>query len=271
MHALVSPTKLCVLAFVVASTFLPVERLRAASSASSVSAPMSAVQIVERNLQARGGPDAWHKVSALLFQGQMDPGGTVPTTLPIVLELKRPNKERVELQFRGKTAIQVFDGTEGWKLRPFLGRDDAEPFTVTELKEAGEQSELDGPLMDYVAKGTQIALEGTETIEGRDCYRLKLTMRNANVSRVWIDVDTFLDVKVGAAPRLVDGRMRHVETYFRDYRKVDGLLVPFLVETAVEGIKQRHRMSFTQVRANPPLDDALFVRQGLTLASVRSP
>src|SRR6266436_1781597 len=42
--------------------------------------------------------------------------------LPFVMELKRPRKMRFELQFSGQTAIQVFDGANGWKLRPFLNR-----------------------------------------------------------------------------------------------------------------------------------------------------
>jgi len=268
MRALRSPQTIYILTLLLAAPLLPTENTLAADAAAVAPASLTAAQIVERNVQARGGLTAWRKVSALLFQGQLDAGGTAPTTLPVVLEFKRPNKERVELQFQDKTAIQVFDGIAGWKVRPYLGRMDPEPFTADELKEASEQSELDGPLMDYVAKGTQVALEGTENIEGRNCYRLKLTLRNASTSHVWIDADTFLESKVDAAPRRVDGRLRHVETYFRDYRKVDGLLVPFLVETAVEGIGQRHRMSFTQVQRNPPLEDALFARQGLALASI---
>jgi hypothetical protein len=47
--------------------------------------------------------------------------------LPVLMELARPRKMRFELQFNGQTAIQVFDGTNGWKLRPFLGRRVVEP------------------------------------------------------------------------------------------------------------------------------------------------
>ena len=38
------------------------------------------------------------------------------------MELKRPRKMRFELQFNGQTAVQVFDGANGWKLRSFLNR-----------------------------------------------------------------------------------------------------------------------------------------------------
>ncbi len=50
--------------------------------------------------------------------------------LPFLMELKRPRKMRFELQFNGQTAVQVFDGTNGWKLRPFLNRHVVEPYTT---------------------------------------------------------------------------------------------------------------------------------------------
>ena len=39
----------------------------------------------------------------------------------------------------GDTAVQVFDGQQGWKLRPFLGRREVEAFTPAELAQAQEQ------------------------------------------------------------------------------------------------------------------------------------
>jgi len=237
----------------------------AAEPGGAVSEPLSAAVIIEKNVQARGGAAAWRNARSLLLRGQMDAGGRTPTALPVVLELKRPNKVRVALQFKGKTAVQVFDGESGWKLRPFLGRDEAEPFTPEETREAAAQSELDGPLLDFRAKGTQIALEGTERIEGRDTYRLRLSLRDGTVSHAWIDAATFLEARIEAAPHRVDGHLRRVMTYFRDYRSVDGLVVPFVVETAVEGQKNTHRMSFSKVKVNLPLEDALFARQGLEI------
>jgi hypothetical protein len=59
--------------------------------------------------------------------------------LPFVIELKRPRKMRLELRFKGQTAVQVYDGTNGWKLRPFLNRREVEPYTADELKIASTQ------------------------------------------------------------------------------------------------------------------------------------
>jgi hypothetical protein len=83
---------------------------------------------------------------------------------------KRTRKLRLELQFNGQTAIQVYDGVKGWKMRPFLNRTDHEPHTADETKAASEQADLDGPLEDYAAKRTIVELAGMENVNGRKNY-----------------------------------------------------------------------------------------------------
>ena len=153
---------------------------------------LSADEIVARNVAASGGLDAWRGVRTLSWTGKMEAGGNnqrmlkipgVPTPplpkepppqvkLPFVMEMMRSHKSRLEIEFAGQTAIQVYDGTQGWKLRPFLNRHEVEPFSAAELEAASSQADIDGALIDYVAKGTKIALEGVEPIEGHDAYRL---------------------------------------------------------------------------------------------------
>jgi hypothetical protein len=43
-----------------------------------------------------------------------------------------------------------------------LNRRVIEPYTADEMKVSSAQADLDGPLLDYVAKGTRIELVGME-------------------------------------------------------------------------------------------------------------
>jgi outer membrane lipoprotein-sorting protein len=180
--------------------------------------------------------------------------------LPFLMEMKRPGKSRVEIEFAGKTALQVYDGTHGWKLRPFLNRDDVEPFTADEAKSEAQKGDMDGPLVDYAAKGTKVDLEKVEAVEGHDAYKLKLTMKSGKVQHVWIDTKSFLDVKVDGIPRRMDGKMHNVWIYQRDFRSVEGLMMPFVLETAVDGYRETHKMLIEKVAVNPKLDDARFAK-----------
>lgn len=219
---------------------------------------LSPAEIVDRNVSARGGLKAWRSVQTMSFSGKMEVGGKQNVLLPFVFKMKRPHKTRVEIEFASDTAVQVFDGTTGWKLRPFLNRREVEPYTPEEMKAASMESELDGPLVDYATKGTRVDLEGVEKVEGQDAYKLKLTMKEGQVRHVWVDTKIFLEVKVEGVPRRMDGKMRPVEIYYRDYKNVEGLMVPYVLETTVQGIKQSHKMTIESVVVNAKLDDSLF-------------
>jgi hypothetical protein len=261
---------------------------------------LTAQQIVEKHVAARGGLQAWRAVQTMSWSGKMEAGGgdsvtrskdwvaqtwgrksgtiraaalneaakgTAPkpaeakqVQLPFVMDVKRPGRSRVELEFAGKTAIQVFDGKNGWMVRPYLNRSDWEPFTAEQTGSQVGKWDIDGPLFDYAAKGTKVALEGVDKVDGQDSYRLKLTLKDGKVQHVWIDAHTFLDVKVEGAPRRMDGRVHTVYVYQRDFRPVQGVLVPFVLETVVDGYPDTHKMVIEKVGLNPKLDDALFTK-----------
>jgi hypothetical protein len=234
-----------------------------AAAAAPAQAKLSAAEVITKNVAARGGLQAWRAVQTMTLSGKMGAGGNqratlqVPTQtqatvvtqkieqpalpsrrveevyLPFLMELARPRKMRFELQFAGQTALQVYDGVNGWKLRPYLNRLEVEPYTPDEMKAASMESELDGPLVDYAAKGTRIESDGIEKVEGRDTYKLKLTLKSGAVTHVWVDAQTFLETKIEGQPRRLDGVNHPVEVYYRDYRNVNGLEIPFGLETRV--------------------------------------
>jgi hypothetical protein len=257
--------------------------------------PLTAAQIAQRNIAARGGLAAWHAIRTMSWSGKLDAGtgdstirseeyvaeempgnakkrvaeaAAPPKTaatakqveLPFVLDMKRPDSSRVEVVFAGKKAVQVYDGSHGWMLRPFLNRDDWEPFTAQETKASADKWRMDGPLLDYAAQGTQLQLEGMEPVGGKAAYKLKLTMKDGDVEHVWVDAKSFLDVKVEGTPRRMDGKMHDVWVYQRDFRKIDGVMIPHVLETAVDGYRDTHKMMIDKVRINPTLSDALFTK-----------
>jgi hypothetical protein len=275
--------------------------LTATGGETASQAKLSAAAIVEKNVAARGGLQAWRGVQTMLMQGRLGAGGnrratipvpipdqkssrqTLPTRpaeevqLPFVMELKRPGKMRMELQFNGQTAIQVYDGANGWNLRPFLNRRVVEPYTTEEMKISSMQADVDGYLVDYTAKGIQIELVGMEKVEDRDTYKLKLTMKNGQAVHDWIDAQTFLEAKVEGQPRWLDGVSHPVEVYYRDYRPIGGLQIPHILETKVlqaarmaKGFKDpsvpAEKITIEKVAVNPKLDENHFSKPEIAVA-----
>jgi len=273
--------------------------LAAAAENPTKPAKLSAADIVAKNVEARGGLQAWRAVQTMTMEGKMGVGGNQRATLPVpipqsaghkgksqaapwlssrpvdevqlpfVMDLARPRKQRFELQFNGQTSIQVYDGTNGWKLRPYLNRRQVEEFTADEMKKASGQADLDGPLVDYAAKGSQVELVSVEKVDGRDTYNIKLTLQSGESLHVWIDAKTFLETKMEGQPRLLDGTLHPVEVYYRDYRDVSGLQIPFLLETKVLPVQKTatgfrdtpvpvEQAVISRVVVNPKLDSTLF-------------
>lgn len=220
-------------------------------------------QIVDRNVAARGGLAAWRAVKAVTMSGEMDAGGKEDAKLPFVMKMERPRKSRLELKFQGQTAVQVWDGKQGWKVRPYLNRNEVESYTAAEVRSAAAAAELDGPLVDFARKGTKVELAGTEVVEGRNTYKLKLTLKGGEQLNLWIDAKTFLEAKIDGEPRRIDGRMRNVAVFYRDFRPVGGLQFPRTMETVVESVKGSHKMTIQTIQINPPLDQGLFAKPRL--------
>lgn len=275
-----------------------------AADTQSTRAGLSAGQIIDKNVEARGGLHAWRAVQTMSLEGKMGAGGNQRATLPVappnpknfqptishrppeeqqlpfLMELKRPRKMRLELQFKSQTAVQVYDGTNGWKLRPFLNRNEVEPFSQEELKAASHQEDLDGPLVDYAAKGSRVELEGPEKVEDRDTYKLKITEKTGYAFHVWIDAKTFLEAKIEGLPRRLDGVDHPVEVYYRDYRTVDGLEIPFLLETRVLpvgtnalGLRDTpvpsEKIVIDKAVVNPKMEEKLFSKMEVPTAVVK--
>lgn len=254
-----------------------------AASAKSAKATLTAEQVAGKNAAARGGVKAWLAVQTMSMTGKMDAGRIKPPAkpvgvmekgrrpkpviqeegklveLPFVLEMQRPHKTRLEIEFAGQTAVQVFDGKNGWKLRPFLGRREVEAYTPDEMKSAEQLQDMEGVLINHAAKGTKLALDGMEQVEGKDAYKLRLTMKDGQVKHIWIDAKTFLDVKMDGTRKL-NGKPRTVATYFRNYKSVDGLQIPHLVETSVEGIRGSEKINVEMVAINTKLEAKRFAK-----------
>ncbi len=268
----------------------------------------SAAQIVEKNVTARGGLQAWRAVQTISMSGKMGVGGNQRTPLvpappqakgprhqgvilpqrpveevqlPFLMELERGRKMRFELQFNGQTGVQVFDGTNGWKLRPWLNRHVVEAFTPDEVNITSRQADLDGYLIDYAAKGTQIEFAGMDQVEGRDTYKLKLTLTDGEAIHIWVDAKTFLETKMEGRSRRLDGTDHPVELYYRDYRPVDGLVIPHVLETKVLSVGKTmmgfkdpavpvEKITIDKVVVNPKLDDARFSKPEFGIVHVKS-
>src|SRR5436853_5570822 len=125
-------------------------------------AKLSAADIVAKNVAARGGLDAWRQVETMVWIGRIESAHAPSPVMQFRLEQKRPNKTRLEITALNEKSLRVFDGVQGWKLRPTRGRPEVQPYTPQELKYARGGHGIDGPLVESTATGNSVTLEGID-------------------------------------------------------------------------------------------------------------
>lgn len=223
---------------------------------------LTADEIIGKNATARGGADAWGKIQTMVWVGHVESGtsGSGAASVPFVLELKRPNKNRFEIKGHGQTAVRVYDGSHGWKVHSTAGgMPEVEPYTAEELSFERDGQGIEMPFLNFDAASRTATLEGQDEIEGRKAYRLGVKMPSGAARHVWLDAKTFLVLKYEREVRNGVGQVGIVPVHYRDYRTVEGVQMPFTIEGGAAG-KPGQKMVIDRIILNPPLDDSLFAK-----------
>jgi outer membrane lipoprotein-sorting protein len=177
-----------------------------------------------------------------------------------VVELKRPLKMHIEISVDGQKIIRVYDGkSSGWMINPFIETKDVQPLPPEELRTITDESDFDGPLVDYKAKGNQIELVGKEKLDDKPVYRLKLTNKNGDVRFYFFDASSFLLLKWDGVRKTGDQEIPW-ESFFSDYREVQGLKYPFRIDQGSPGTDIKQTLNAEKIEINPRIDDFRFTK-----------
>jgi hypothetical protein len=221
----------------------------------------TASQIIEKNIVARGGLESWRKIQTMVWIGHIERSAGSAPSLQFILEMKRPNKTHFVVKAPNQLSERMYDGAQGWKQHPAKnGKPELLPYSDDELSYARDGQGIDGTLIDYQAKGYVISMAGVDTVDGHEAYRLSVKLPSGVSHSVWIDAQTFLDIKYDRESRSESGRSNTVSVFFRDYRKVDGLQIPYTIESSTSFGKAVDKMIIDKILLNPPLEDRMFAK-----------
>jgi outer membrane lipoprotein-sorting protein len=226
-----------------------------AAFASPSAEQMSVDEVIAKHIDALGGMDKLKAVNTVRMTGKMTVGPGIEA--PVVMELKRPSMMRLDFTVQGMTGSQAYDGKVGWTLMPFQGSTTPQQMAGEELSMMAEQADIDGPLVDYKAKGNTVELLGKEAVDGADAYKLKVTLKNGVVRTMYIDAEHFLQVKE-ESKRTIRGSEIEGETILGDYKEVGGMMFPHSVDSGQKGNPQRQKIAVDKIEVNVPIDDTRF-------------
>ena len=214
-----------------------------------VGATQSADELIAKNLEAKGGSERLKAIQTIKQKSTMTMQG-VP--VEVTVYNKRPNMIRQEIKGKGELVVNAFDGITPWIINPATGTKQPIAISGPQAVTIREQSHIDGPLVDYKARGYSMEFVGRETLEETRVFHLKMTSPANQVTHIYLDETTGLELKL----MFEVGKVK-LEQTFGDYRPVEGIQVAHLVRTFTNGIQQSE-IKIEKVEFNVRMDDALF-------------
>ena len=229
--------------------------LMAIACLSVLAQSQTAEELVEKNIEAKGGMEKIKAIKSLRMTGKLDAGGGF--TAAAGQENMRPNLVRQTFSLQGMTAIQAYDGTTGWQIQPFEGHKDPELMGEDDLRDLQLAADFDGPLVDYKEKGNKVEYLGHDIIDGDDALRLKVTLKDGDIIYYYLDPDTYLEIRK-ESQEFIRGSVRDHITDLGSYKPVDGVMFPFSIAEGSKANPDSQTTTIEKIEANVKIDDADF-------------
>jgi outer membrane lipoprotein-sorting protein len=209
--------------------------------------------IIAKNIEAKGGLSKMKAIKTLVREGTMSMAQGME--LNFTQSFKRKNKMRMDMAFQGMSIVSAFDGETAWSMNPMAGNK-PEKQSAEESKQALEQADFDGDLVDYLEKGKKVEYLSTEDIDGTTAYKLKITAKDGKESFLYIDATTNLEMRLDTKFSMM-GQEADVEMVFSNFQDVNGVQMANLMEMRSDG-QTMMSMTYTSNKANVDLPDSRF-------------
>jgi hypothetical protein len=217
----------------------------------------TAEELVNKNIQAKGGLEKIKAAKTRLTTGKVMSGGRRRVSATFKQMNMRPNLVRTNLSLQGMTAVQAYDGSAGWLTQPFRGRKDPQLMGEDNLRDLLLDADFDGPLVDYAEKGSRIEYLGHAEVEGDDALRLRVTLKNGDIVYYYFDPDTYLEIRK-EIQQFIRGSVRERVVDLGSYKPVDGVMYPFSISEGSKSNPGAQVTTIEKIAVNVPFQDSDF-------------
>jgi outer membrane lipoprotein-sorting protein len=176
--------------------------------------------------------------------------------IPFTAYNKKPMSYRLEAEFQGMKIITAFNGVSGWSINPMMGSAEPQPMTDEQIEKTKLQADYDGIYYNYAEKGYTVEFVGKDFLDDIEVYILKLTTPTGDIITSYFDTENNVLLKSSSNMTMQDVETEF-EMYFSNYKYVDEILVPFAIETKVNG-ETMMNMVIDEVTYNVDIPDSMF-------------
>lgn len=211
--------------------------------------------IINKNIQAMGGKD---KLSKLVSVYEENTTSVMGNDLNSKVWVLNGQGMRAEVEVMGSTIITVMTKDTGWMVNPMMGSTDPQPIPVDQLKASASRMDLRGQFLNYAANGYTATLVGSEAVDGKNNFKVKLSKEGEGDYVFYIDAATYYVTKLSASVK-VNGSDVTSDIAFSDYKTTpDGYVFPFTTTINNPQAGGEIVNKITKVVPNQPIDPSAF-------------
>jgi hypothetical protein len=208
----------------------------------------TADEIVNKYVAAMGGAEKLSSLKTVKMEGNLSTQGI---DVALTLTKKHMAGMRMDMEIMGSSNYQMANTTKGWVFMPVMQQTEPQEMEAEQVKSIQSQFDIQGALYNYKEKGYTVEYVGTEKLDGKDAYKLKVVKDGKDVF-YFLDVVSNFIVKT-ASKVSAQGQEMDIETSFADYKQnAEGYWFSY-TNTTTQGV-----ISFEKITANIPVEDNLF-------------
>lgn len=211
----------------------------------------TAEEILTKSIEARGGAAKLNSLKSMRMESTTSVMGMDLASKSVIVH-KRGMRNDIEVM--GQSIVMAIDGDKGWTINPMQGSD---PVALPEDQVKASTSQLDlSGMANYKESGSVAELIGTETLDGNEVYKVKITSKDGMIITNYIDKKTYLTAKTSVKVT-VSGQAVEVDSKLSNYKVVDGIAFPHTTEISNPQAGQIVT-TISKIEINPAIDESIF-------------
>lgn len=212
-------------------------------------------QIMNQSIEALGGQAALQSLTSIVMTGttEVEAYNVSGATTTYA---QAPDKFATTTDFENYGTVgRGYDGKTAWNTDPQQG---TSTLTGNQLADARIEATFGGALR-WKELYPKAEVTGTDKVDGRDCWVVKLTPAEGDPVTRCYDAQTFLPVKTTAMSNTAQGPAQ-VTIEPSDYRNIgDGVKLPYTLKLNVPGVGDLV-IAYQSIKYNVPIDASKFAK-----------
>jgi outer membrane lipoprotein-sorting protein len=208
----------------------------------------TAEEIISTYQQAIGGKEAFEKITSLKLEGKADMGNGRESSVSVFE--KAPNLYYSETKAPQGTMQKVFNGEAGWFKSPQFQR----KLEGDDLQDLKLSSDFYAPL-NFAKNYSDLKLENVQLLDNDTVYAVEGTFSKYRRFEFFFDATSGLLLRQIQYSHTLFGDLQ-IQTDYKDYRNVDGVLFPF--ELDVSDYEHTQQYKYDSITPNATVDDKIF-------------